>query len=144
MLELNQRLRFCRPAQVPLYERNLNLEPGVGNEPTFTVTSGFPIKLSRLKLEPIEGIEPPYQLYESRVIPLYDTGKSKDWWPQWDLNPHGLLQRILSPSRLPVPPCSQKMVSVEGFEPPRISPIVLETIAATSYATLTCLVKLPH
>ena len=26
-------------------------------------------------MEPTEGIEPPYQLYESRVMPLYDAGK---------------------------------------------------------------------
>jgi hypothetical protein len=27
-------------------------------------------------LEPVKGIEPPSQLYESRIMPLYDTGKS--------------------------------------------------------------------
>lgn len=75
------------------------LEARVGNAPTFFRFAGGCISLSatepcfrvgleptpseirnaittppKTKLEPVKGIEPPSQLYESRIIPLYDTG----------------------------------------------------------------------
>src|SRR5204863_5652080 len=46
-------------------------------------------------------------------IILYYVNK---WWARWDLNPQGLFsQRILSPSRIPIPPLALVKASASTF-----------------------------
>lgn len=55
---------------------------------------------------------------------LAERGICSDWWARWDSNPQGLLQRILSPSRIPVPPLAHKL-------------LILACIPSASWRTLT-------